>query len=119
MTIADLIRLFPAVIAPVIVDRLRRQWSALDGILVWPVVVAVAVLLALANVAMVGPVTIAAAGQAVREGVMLGLAAVGLHYLARGKEAPPKVDVPSGPGEGSARPDVPPSEAWGPPPSKS
>lgn len=94
MTVSDMLRLFPAVIAPAIVERLRRRWPSLDGLLVWPVVVAVAVLLALCGAVISGPLTQAIAAQAVREGIALGLAAIGLHYLARGKAAPSKPAAP-------------------------
>jgi hypothetical protein len=131
--IADILRLFPAVIAPAIVDRLRRRWPSLDGLLVWPVVVAVAVLLsALALFAGGAPATLATIAQAAREGLALGAAAIGLHYLAKGKAATEpgqvtvagplgsKVTVEATLGEPGAPPAPPPAppQAWGPPPSK-
>ena len=122
MTITDIIRLFPAVIAPAIVDRLRRRWPSLDGLWVWPVVVAVAVALALLAAVLGGaPLLRATAEQALREGLGLGLAAIGLHYLARGKAAPQ--DAPTVPerviASGSATLGAPePSQAWGPRPSE-
>ena len=68
LNIADILRLFPAVIAPALVDRLRRRWPALDGLLVWPVVVAVAVALSVLGALTAGPVTLAGAVAAAREG---------------------------------------------------
>lgn len=129
MTITEILRLFPAVIAPAIVAQIRRRWPALDGLLVWPVVVLVAVLLALAGAFLAGPLTASSAAQAVREGLALGLAAIGLHYLARGKNAPTKpeplapgqVRVTTPPGAAvtvEAQLEGPePSTAWGPRPS--
>jgi hypothetical protein len=112
LNITDILRLFPAVIAPAIVDRLRRRYPKLDGLLVWPVVVAVAVALAVLGALTAGPVTLAGAVAAAREGLALGLAAVGLHYLARGKASPQGAPVVP---EKPVMPE--PSRAWGPRPS--
>jgi hypothetical protein len=112
LNITDILRLFPAVIAPAIVDRLRRRWPELDGLLVWPVVVAVAVALSVLGALTAGPVTLAGAVAAAREGLALGLAAVGLHYLARGKAAPQGAPVVR---EKPVMPE--PSTSWGPRPS--
>ena len=120
LNITDILRLFPAVIAPAIVDRLRRRWPELDGLLVWPVVVAVAVALSVLGALTAGPVTLAGAIAAAREGLALGLAAVGLHYLARGKAAPqgaPVVGEKPVIASGSATLGVEPSTSGGPRPS--
>lgn len=116
LNITDILRLFPAVIAPAIVDRLRRRWPELDGLLVWPVVVAVAVALAVLGALTARPVTLAGAAAAAREGLALGLAAVGLHYLARGKAAPQGAPVVREK-DGAAPGNVEPSTSWGPRPS--
>jgi len=121
LNISDILRLFPAVIAPAIVDRLRRRWPELDGLLVWPVVVAVAVALSVLGALTAGPVTLAGAVAAAREGLALGLAAVGLHYLARGKASPqgaPVVREERVIASGSATLGGEPSQAWGPRPSE-
>lgn len=112
LNITDLIRLFPAVIAPAIVDRLRRRYTKLDGLLVWPVVVAVAVVLSVLGAITAGPVTLAGTAAAAREGLALGLAAVGLHYLARGKASPQGAPVVGEKPVGTPEP----AQAWGPRP---
>lgn len=98
--IADLLRLFPAVIAPAIVDRLRRRWPSIDGLIVWPVVVVVAVVLALLG-AVAGTAELTRAGLlgAAREGVALGLAAIGVHFLATGRRALGSAEAPPPPPE--------------------
>ena len=82
--------------------------------------VAVAVALAVLGALTAGPVTPAGAIAAAREGLALGLAAVGLHYLARGKAAPqgaPVVREERVIASGSATLGGEPSTSWGPRPS--
>lgn len=122
MTITEIIRLFPAVIAPALVAQIRKRVPQLDGLLVWPVVLLVAVLLCLVGAFMAGPVNLEAARTAAREGLALGLAAIGLHYLSgRKQEAPtppaePVVPVASEPAAPAKTPVVEPASAWGPAP---
>ena len=131
MQLSDVTRLFPAVIAPAIVAHLRRRWPAIDGLLVWLVVVGVAVLLSLGIAALNGqPFALAT----IRDGVILGLAAASIDTVANGKpSAKPAADAaaPAAPDTIAAAPPLTPentgvrpvghvveaSEAWGPLPS--
>lgn len=120
MTITEIIRLFPAVIAPAIVAQLRKRVPQLDGLLVWPVVLLVAVALCFVGTFMAGPINLGAARSATREGLALGLAAIGLHYLSgRKQDAPAMPPAPVVSTESAApakTPAVEPAAAWGPAP---
>lgn len=120
MTITEIIRLFPAVIAPAIVAQLRKRVPQLDGLLVWPVVLLVAVALCLLGAFMAGPVNLEAARSAAREGLALGLAAIGLHYLSGRKQDAstphPAPVVSVEPAAPAMTPTIEPASAWGPAP---
>jgi hypothetical protein len=126
--IQQAIQLFPAIGAPAVVAQIRKRVPSLSGLLVWPVVVLVAIVLTVLAALLRGDAPAwSTLEQAVRDGVALGVIALGLHHLAKGKvqtpvaaleERPSAVKtIPAPPPAPSTAGNVEPSTAWGPEPS--
>jgi hypothetical protein len=80
------IQLFPAIGAPAVVAQIRKRVPSLSGLLVWPVVVLVAIVLTVLAALLRGEARAwGTLEQAVRDGVALGVIALGLHHLAKGQ----------------------------------